>query len=107
MMKQLSTTLLLRFLLLLCHAQNQKKIVERDMKEAYIHDFKLCYFKKFLVYGLNNSAAINAVMAADPAFCYLHNSQATHDGLYNQLFSSMPSYINAQKTNSFICTTCY
>ena len=64
-MKRLSSTILLCFLFFVCTAQNRQKLIEKEMEVAYIHDVKLHYFKRFLVYGLNNSEAINAVMAAD------------------------------------------
>ncbi|HEX2682718.1 MAG TPA: hypothetical protein VHL77_02225 [Ferruginibacter sp.] len=35
------------------------------MKESFIYDFKITYFKKLLLAGYNNSAAVNSLIKSD------------------------------------------
>lgn len=52
-------------LLWACKSSNHIHSYGMQMKESYVYDFKITYFKKLLIQGFDNSGAINMIIAAD------------------------------------------
>ncbi|NCI50395.1 hypothetical protein GWC95_10715 [Sediminibacterium roseum] len=48
-----------------CKPSQTNRLAERGSREVYVYSFKMTYFKKMLLSGFDNSAAIKTVVASD------------------------------------------
>ena len=63
-MKQFTLKISLCLILVSCKS-NHTIIYNRQMKESFIYDFKITYFKKLLLVGYNKTDAIKSVVSED------------------------------------------
>jgi hypothetical protein len=47
-----------------CHSTH-KAVVRKQMKESYIYDFKMTFYKRVLLHGFNQSQEIKTVISTD------------------------------------------
>ncbi len=63
-MKTIFLIILLTFLLIIsCKSTNS--IYNKQMKEAYIHSFKLTYYENLMIKGFNNSEELKFLISSD------------------------------------------
>jgi hypothetical protein len=58
-------TLMMPLLFLACKTTRQTNTYTAQMKEAYLYDFKITYFKKLLLAGYNNSDDAKSLIRKD------------------------------------------